>query len=331
MRKVVRKRKNSKGDLDIPFGLIFAIIAGAAILVLAIFTATKFKNIEKTSLEGETSRTLGALMSPLESSFESIKKVAITSSARTRIYTSCEINPGDLFGKQIIQTTQQAYGKWEEPKLDNIKFSNKYMFSESPFIEGKRFYIFSKPFEFPFKVGDLIYITSSEKNYCFKDADENIEEELELLNQTNLLIEDNLEKGCPENSVKICFKGKEGCDVGVYYSKISDSGYILKRGSDRMYFQGTALMFAAMLSDSATYECQVKRLINRTKILNEIYLSKESKISQELNCGGNIRGDLMIYHGFLNQYSVSSDLGVLKTLSEDLDYENDFGGKCPLW
>src|SRR3989344_2803023 len=49
-----------------------------------------------------------------------------------------------------------------------------------------KFYIFSKPFEFPFKVSDLIYLTSENEKYCFDNAPENIAEEILQLNQGNL-------------------------------------------------------------------------------------------------------------------------------------------------
>lgn len=320
MRKVV---KNKKGDLDIPFGLIFAILAGTAILVFAIVAATKLKNIEITAQEGETSKTIGVLMNPLESSFEELKKVVIINSKRTRIYTSCEIKPNDIFGKQIIQTSQLTYGKWPEPELE-VKFENKYMFSESP-AEAKKFYVFSEPFEFPFKVGDLIYIVSSEKHYCFLNTPNDVEESLEFINLSNFHTSE-----CPEESTNICFRTttSQKCDIRVYYSE--GSGYVLKEG-ERMYFQGEALMFAGIFSDSKTYECQIKRLINRTKILNEIYLNKESKMSQELLCGASIRGDLIVFDNFLDQYSTSQDLSALKVLSDDLSIENEYGGKCQLW
>lgn len=314
--------KNSRGAMDISFGLIFAIIAGIFILALAIFAATKLKDIETSAAEGETSKTISILMNPLESSFESSKRIAITSSIRTRIYTSCEIDEKDIFGNQIIQTSQLVYGKWNEPEL-NIKFANKYIFSEYP-VEGKKFYVFSEPLEFPFKVSDLIYITSSEKNYCFLDASNEIEEDLEYIQQANMLLEN-----CPEESVNICFgKNEASCDIKVSYSS-GGSGYVLKDGK-KMYFEEKALMYAAIFSNQQTYECQVKRLINRTKVLNEIYINKNNKMSQEINCGNEIKGDLIIFNNLLKDFTDSGDLSILKSSSEDLYYKNYYG-ECPLW
>ena len=70
---------------------------------------------------------------------------------------------------------QKDFNKWGDVSVD-VGFENKYIFSDRE-VEGKKFYVFSKPFEFPFKVTDLIYMTSSLKKYCFVNAPEDIEEE----------------------------------------------------------------------------------------------------------------------------------------------------------
>ena len=99
MRKVVKP----KGQLNMSFGIIFAIIAGAFILFLAIYAAIKLTGIESTAIEGETTRTIAVLTNPLESSFESTTITTITSPSETRIYTGCS-EPDDekkreVFGK----------------------------------------------------------------------------------------------------------------------------------------------------------------------------------------------------------------------------------------
>jgi hypothetical protein len=327
MRKVVRKSilkknilKSQRGALDISFGLIFAILAGIFILALAIFAATKLKGIETFTKEGETSMTIGILTNPLESSFESAKRVVIISPARMRIYNSCETD--ETFGNQVIETSQLTYGTWAEPELKN-KLQNRYMFSENP-VESKKFYIFSEPFELPFKIGDLMYITSSEKAYCFMDASNEVEKDLKAINQANIFLD---YEGCPEGSIKICFLNSPDCDIKVNYN--SGSGYVIK-DSKRMYFEGNALMYAAILSDQKEYECQVKRLINRTIILNEIYLHKNNRMSGDLSCGTEINNNLILFNDALGDFTNSKDLSYVKEIAEGLDTQNTYTG-CPLW
>ena len=155
-----------KAYLQISFAWLFAIIVGAVILFLAIFFSIKLINIEQTIQDAKTSKEIGILLNPLETGFETTKSTSISFPAETRIYNKC--NNKGTFGRQIIQVSQKSFNEWSETNID-VGFSNKYIFSEE-YVEGKKFYIFSKPFDFPFKVSDLMMITSSEKDYCFIDV-----------------------------------------------------------------------------------------------------------------------------------------------------------------
>ena len=158
--------KKKKGALQISFGWLFAIIIGAFIIFLAIFGVTKLMQTEQTTLDVKTGREIGVLLNPLEISFESAKTTSFTMPAESRIYNACN-NAGN-FGKQLIKISQKSFNKWTETNLD-VGFANKYIFSKE-IVEGKKFYIFSKPFDFPFKVVDRMYMTSSNDIYCFSDA-----------------------------------------------------------------------------------------------------------------------------------------------------------------
>ena len=56
-----------------------------------------------------------------------------------------------------------------------------------------------------------MYMTDSSKEYCFKDAPEDIEEEISHINQENMKTEE-----CSSDSLKVCFE-KEKCDIIVDY------------------------------------------------------------------------------------------------------------------
>ena len=238
---------NNKAYLQISFAWTFAIITGIFILFLAIYSVTKLVGVSQYELDTKTAKNLGVLLNPLETSFETGKTTPITIAAETRIYNKCNLYGN--FGNQIIQVSQKSFNKWPEP-AEKISFSNKYIFSED-YVEGKKFYIFIKPFEFPFKVSDLIYITSSDKEYCFIDAPEDIEDELSSLNQNNLVI-----KNCSSDSVNVCFGGGMDCDVKVSYGMGS-----VKKDGNTIYFEGDALMYAAIFSEKDLYECQLQRLM----------------------------------------------------------------------
>lgn len=306
--------KNQKAYLQISFAWIFAIIAGIFILFLAIFAVTKFMDTEQIITETTTGKEIGISLNALETGFEEGKTTFITLPVETRMRNEC--NNNGVFGRQTIQLSQKSFNKWGDYG-EEVGFSNRYIFS-GDVIEGKKFYVFSKPFDFPFKVSDLVYMTSSEKNYCFIDPPERIGKELSNLNQKNLFL-DELDE-CPENSLQICFNRGTNCDMFV------DQNSVRKRG-DIMYFETDALMYAAIFGDKDVYECQVKRLMQRTKQLATIYDDKASLIS---NQGCDLEINLFALRTAADDFSDSRSLAHIKGIAEDLDDKNDFG-VCQLW
>jgi hypothetical protein len=305
----------NKGALQISFAWLFAIIIGGFILFLAIFASTKIVKTEQTSLDAKTAKEIGVLLNPLETGFETGKKNSITFPAETRIYNRC--NNNDVFGRQIIKISQKSFDRWTNTDV-NVGFSNKYIFSEN-FVEGKKFFLFSKPFEFPFKVTDTIYLISSEKKYCFTDSPEEIEDEISDLNQENLFTEN-----CPMNSVKVCFNS-ENCDVFVNYG-----GRYVNKNNKSMYFHSDALMYAAIFSDKEVYECQLKRVMQRAQQLTLLYKDKAEFISRE-ECNSNLDSNLLELGNLENGLNSSENLNnYMINLADNMDKKNDLA-ECKLW
>jgi hypothetical protein len=301
-----------RGYLQISFAWLFAVIVGTFILFLAIYGVTKLIKTEQTTQDAKTGKEIGILLNPLETSFETGKTTSLTLPVETRIYNKCSNN--GIFGKQIIQISQKSFNKWTETNID-VGFSNKYIFSKR-YTEGKKFYIFSKPFNFPFKVSDLIYITSSLENYCFLDAPREIEDEISSLKQENLLLED-----CLDNSIKVCFEPND-CEINVDY----DMKYVEKRG-DQIYFEEDALMYAAIFADKEVYECQLKRLMQRTKHLASLYKDKAVFISQT-GCHSNL--NLIELSNSADSLDNSADLDSVNNIVEDIKEKNE-EADCRLW
>ncbi|MFH1607617.1 MAG: hypothetical protein ABIA78_00620 [archaeon] len=306
------KRGRTKGALQISFTWLFAIIAGGFILFLAIFMTSKLIGTEQVAQDLKSGKEIGVLLNPIEMGFESAKSTSITMPVETRISTRCEED--NNFGKQIINLSQKSFGKWTDTKTE-VKFPNKYIFSENP--EAKTFYIFAKPFEFGFKVADLIYMTSSEKEYCFKNAPEDIKKEIEFLNQKNFVTEN-----CKLDSIEVCFSGS--CEIEVNYN----AKYVRKDES-KMYFSNDALMYATIFSDSRTYECQIKRLMQRVENLALLYKDKSDFIAGKYDCNSNL--DLVGLENAAKSLSSSANLNLVSSIAEEVDYENGRNGECRLW
>ncbi len=311
--------KNKLGFLDMSFGWLFALVVGGFILFMAIFFIVKYSQTEQTSSNVQLSKELGVLLNPTETGLETSRVTLFELPAETKIYNEC-YEAGN-FGRQIIRTSQESFGKFQENYID-VAFQNKYVFSENP-VEGKKFYVFSKPFEFPFKVSDLIYITSTDKEYCFVNAPKEINEELNSLKQENFL-NVTMVDNCPKESEKVCFSSSQesGCDTIVRMGT-----KIVNKQGKSVNFEGNVLMYAAIFSSPEIYECQVKRLMKRMSELAGIYDGKASIVSVK-NC--NVNWGLINLESSAKSYSTSSDLSQINLLVEDIGRRNDIA-LCKLW
>ena len=304
------------GFLQISFPWLFALIVGAIILFLAIYASTKIVNTGQTGLDAETAKKIGVLLNPLETGFETGKTTSIELPTETRIYNRCN-NDGN-FGRQIIKLSQKSFNKWSDTGID-VGFSNKYIFSED-YVEGKSFLIFSKPFSFPFKVSDLIYMTSKDKSYCFSDAPDSIEREISNLNQGNLIV-----GNCSSSSIKVCFNSGEDCNIDVNY----ENG-ILRKNGETFNFYGDALMYAAIFSDKDVYECQLKRVMQRGEQLSLIYEEKSQFVSRN-GCSSNSNQDLLELRNLESGFSSSDNLNSqIINLAENVGAKNEVS-ECKLW
>lgn len=304
-----------KGYLDISFSWIFAIIVGAFILFFAITSVSKLGNIKQTSEGAIAGVELGILLNPLETGLETGKTSTLTMPVYSRIYFDCD-NYGD-FGNHYLMVQEQVKKEWQSTGI-NIKFQNKYVFSDSA-LDGKNFYLFTKPFEFPFKIGSLIYMTSSETEYCFKNPPESIEKELTDLAQPNIFINE-----CEDDQIKVCFGASTDCQINVYY----DSGYVKKKESIS-YFYTDALMYAAIFSDSAMYECELQRVLKKASNLATIYQEK-ALLMINSGCTFNVISELSLLQTQIENFQSSSNLDNLVNTLEDLEKKNE-NARCRLW
>ncbi len=313
-KNYMKKITNKKG-LEFSFSWLFALIVGAVILFLAIYAISKVVSTEETSSDLQTGKQIEILLNPLETGFEEATSSSITIPKETIIGNTCD-SYGE-FGQQIIYLSQESFGEFTQGQ--ETIFENKYIFSEKQ-IQGKEFYLFSKPFDFPFKVSDLIYITPSNIEYCFMNAPKEIEKEIENLAQPNIKTSS---QECSETSIKVCFTNTN-CEISVNYN----SGRVFKSGKVAR-FETDALMYAAIFSDKnfEIYECQLKRLMKRISSLSSIYIEKDSIISKQ-GCDTNL--NLAELKQLAETFQDSSDLPMIYQSSADIQKLNDLA-ECKLW
>ena len=295
--------------IGVSFSWLFAIIVGAVILVLAIYAATNFVRTARFETDTKVAAELGNLLNPVETNLESGRYVVIEFSEETRVFNKCREDGN--FGRQEISTSVRSnIGKeFERPGVESV-FFNKYLFSNNV-EEGRKLHVFVKPFEMPYKIADLIIVSS--KEYCFVQSPGDIEDEISDLNPGNVNLSESVE-GCRPGSIKVCF-ASPGCDVNVNLQAKSVS----KEG-ELVYYEG-ALIYGAIFSDPDIYECQVKRLMKRSGELAHVYAGKTEFLSGQ-GCSSNLGGDLVTY-STLSQIDGSEDLRRVASAAEELERRND--------
>ncbi len=278
---------NKRGEFN--FSLIFALVAGAAILVLAIYGAMKVSDTQRYQTDSEIAKKIAILTDPLQAGFAEGKKGEITFTADTRINNYCL--DGQFGANEISVSTRAEIGdEWKDSGAATT-IRSKYIFSGMR-ETGKKFTIFSKQFYFPYKVSDLIFLISGK--YCFVDTPKEIESEISGMNIQNI------EMGnCSSDSVRVCF-GSSNCNINVRgtctgsCNTAYDEGYVLKNGK-KLDYTGS-LMYGAIFSDTGIYECNVKRLMYRSGRIADVF-SKKTDLMNSRSCNTNLKGDLVVFGG----------------------------------
>ena len=303
------------------FNWIFAIIAGSVILFLAIFSAGKFIRTSEQTVFTETAASLISLFDPLETGLASGKAHEIGFKKKSRIFFDCNENTNFPFGKQTIAFSEQTFGDKFGEKGGRVNIDNKYIFAEEV-VEGDKVYVFSKPFFMPFKITDIIVVTSADDNYCFYDSPEYIQESLEGLNLKNIHFPNQTSK-C--EGIDVCFElNRIGCEIKVF----EDEGYVLnKKYGQRAYYVGN-LVYGAIFSSPDIYECNVKRIKSKFDELAKLYLNKIDIIERK-ECDSNIGLKL---NSVLGSIENSRDLIGLYKEVEEIDSINKFAKSgCALY
>ena len=309
-----------KGQFN--FVWIFALVAGGTILALAIYGATQAGDTIRMGSDTEIAKSISIITDPLQAGFADGSFGKILFKQETRINNIC-FDEG--FGKNDISvSTRSNIGEEWNPAGIATPIRSKYIFS-SEASSGKDYYVFSKPFDFPYEVSDLIFLSSD--HYCFLNAPEEIGDEILGLNVPNIEI-DNCTS---DEAVRVCFGGGSDCDVLVYGSCMSgcdsvfDEGTVVKDQSDMKYVGN--LMYGAIFSDADIYDCNVKRLMYRAGKIADVFGSK-ADLMDSRGCGTGLKGDLNVWSGMLDG-AESGDLISLNAMSINLDRENR--EPCSLW
>lgn len=314
---------------DFNFVLIFAILAGSAILIIAIYGAMKFGSGVRGESEAELAKSFDIITNSLQAGFAEGATHVIGYGKPSRINNRCDSY--SEFGNNVISfQTQSSVGeKWSENPIE-YSIYNKYIFSNTK--ESEEFYVYSKSFYTGYKVADLIFVYTDA--YCFVNPPENIKQEILGLGIEKMGIKSSENNTCKEDSTQICFDAN-GCEITVY-GECKDSGceteydfgFILDSKNEKKYFSGN-LLIGAIISDKEDYDCNVKRLLYRSSRIAEIF-SRKIDITSSRICGDVLRDDLNTFSSIL-QNATSRDLESIYRTSNNLIVKNRNLGECKIW
>lgn len=309
---------------QVHFQFIFAMIVGAVILFLAIFATARYVNMQRYQYDTELAAKLSVLLNPVESSIASSIATKIDFPVKTRLQLSC-VYSGIGREDMKIATMSTLGDKWQEyGATQNIY--NKYVFSS--FQEGKTLYIFSKPFEMPFKITELIYAVMGD--YCFVNPPDDVLYELKELNMSNIYSAYELSE-CRKSSKTVCFQNS-ACDVNVFgqcfssCDSIYDYGIVESKqdsGTEIVDYTGLPLMYAAVFSDADLYKCNVKRLMYRLSLVSKLYAEK-AKLLDARGCGtGTLRDKLSTLSLQALSISKTDNIPLITEISKQVENVNN--------
>lgn len=304
---------NKKG-FELSFGWIFAILVGAVIIFLAIYFSVNIIKEGRSTQDTLAGQQLGIILSPVETSLESAKTAQISFPVLSRVYNTCD-TAGNFGTQKISLATQSGVGaQWQKPGTPSI-FYNKYLFSPEV-LETKNANVLAKPFNFPYRVADVMLMWSGDQKYCFINAPTNIQDELTSLSITNMNFTSD-SKDCDKKSIKVCFVSS-GCDIDVNLNSQS-----VKKYGRTMFYVGddSTLLYAAIFSDPVIYECQIQRLMKRASELAVLYEAKTESLSPR-GCTSGLEGELAIFASQALSLNESIQLRQLSSYADDMARSN---------
>ena len=320
------------------FVWLFAIVAGGAILFLAIYGALSFGDTARFQSDTEVAKSLAIITDPLQAGFAESSFSKILFQLETRVNNVCFDNG---FGKNDISVSTRS-GIGEEWNLPGgaTSIHNKYIFSSGA-SSGLDYYVFSKSFDFPYKVSDLIFL--SVDNYCFVNAPEGVPgfdvPNIEVEHPTGVPIgvgrpgSTSDGANCSVGDVRVCFGSGDDCDVMVYGScssgcdSVYDEGVVVKDGIDMKYVG--SLMYGAIFSDKGVYDCNVRRLLYRAGKIAEEFANK-ADLMDARNCNTNLKVDLIVWRSLVENATVD-DLASLRVMADVIDKKNGGEKLCGVW
>ena len=298
------------------FHWILIMIVGAVILLFAIIFASKSGGVEQQKQNVLVAEYLELFFNP----FTSVGSIAESFGKKVSLPYEIEAELRCQDGKEIL-----FIGSGE--KISSEKIEN-FVYAPARF-KAKELFVFTKNFDLPFRVSDLIFTFDSSERFCLL-YDEQDFEQADFVEQVRADVEGSLVDAqenffycgdlrcCNEaGSTKIISLTTQKGDVNLIAQgepgeKFSFGEIRFNQGSStqerKSLFITSALAEAAIFSDYNIYSCNLRRLMEKTGRMSDIYSEKATylgSLAQQQICNYNsLKGDLQAIKN--NAISVNS-------------------------
>jgi len=293
-----------RGAIEVQFNWLFVLIVGAMILIFFTTAIMRQKDISEAKIAATILTDLETITTGAKVSRSTFQVISVPD---TNIKFSCD----DCLCKFSI-------GDNSKPFRDKVIFAPEY-------IKGRQVLAWTQEFSMPFRVSNLLYLTSPQLRYIIRDNNGNnllanlIDESLpdEILHERNPgIIEDNnhykvkfiyIDMGPDDTDLEYISKMKDSDVTAInvltatnqitFYGK--DSSNWAPEGSNTFWVASTRedLLGAIFAEDLEMYNCQMREIFNRMKIASRIYESKTTNLKayfQEVYSGS--QRDCEVYY-----------------------------------
>jgi hypothetical protein len=301
--EILKRRPFKKAQVEIQFNWIFVLIAGAIILIFFIGIVVKQRSASEVKLAGDVANQFEAILTASGLTGGTTNLIQIPN---MEISFTCAASGDSWFG---IDWKKTGYKK-------NLPI--EVIFSPD-LIKGESMITWTQEFSAPFKVANILYVTSPEIRYIFvyvpntamgdfaksiydKMPEGVFKEKIEVSEMDKGTVSSNLSNVADLNNYKVRFIFFEDYTTrDINYSlpynfrKIDFSNlaifpdkslaFVPKEGhspANQFYLDNTTLYGAIFSENAEMYECALRKLIKRLDLVTQVYAERETALGNNV-------------------------------------------------
>lgn len=294
---------------------ILVILVGAVIIIFAVVFASKTGVVEQKKQNVVVAEYMDLFFNP----FASIGAIAEGFGKQVEFDYEVELEFRCVSGEERLFVG--SGNKIAEEKIENFVYAPTQ-------LKLKSMFVFSKPFNLPYRITDLIFTFDASQQFCLVYDSKSSEIVADIISDVSgelLEAEQNFiscsDLNCCkqlENARIVSFTSRQG-DVNIAgkggFGEEFEYGEIRFRNGKKSVFIGLPLVEAAVFSDYEIYDCNFRRLMSKVAAMSDIYHGKSVFLGRTQICSYDFfRDDLQKMKGNARSLSSSPSLSIIEPL-----------------